>query len=498
MSEKWAPKPYQKIGVEWLLKHPAAALFLDPGLGKTSIALKAFSALQKSRAVRKALIVAPKRVCIEVWSQSGEVGKWSDFGGLRVALLRDKGRDDALASDADLYVINPDGLPWLINNGGLRSLLNRGVDLLCVDELSAYKHTRTKRFKLIKPWLGRFKRRWGLTGSPASNGLLDLFGQVYVLDLGARLGRYVTHYRNQYFNPTGFGGYDCKLQEGAEPKIYAKLKDLALSIRTQGNLELPPMNETDLYVSLPPKAAKTYEALEQELVALVDQDLVTAANAAVASGKCRQVASGGLYADEAFGAPKLTTARKVYHLHSAKTYALQELVDELQGDPLLVAYEYEHDLARIRTAFGEDVPAINGGTSDKEGSKIVAAWNAGELPLLCGHPAAMAHGLNLQASAAHVCWYTLSWNLELYDQLNRRIWRQGQKRRTTVHRIIARNTIDEVVAMALRSKTRTQDALFAALKRKVKDGSRSDRQDRGNSNRAKASKGGSALPANRH
>lgn len=463
--QKWLPHKYQDDGVKWLLKRPEAALFLVPGLGKTSITLKAFTVLQEAKVVRKALIVAPKRVCTEVWSERGEVGKWQDFAHLRVALLRDKGREEALESDADLYVVNPDGLPWLEQCGGLKSLTRRGVDLLVIDELSAYKHTRTKRFKLIKPWLPRFRRRWGLTGSPASNGLLDLFGQVLALDLGKRLGRYITHYRCNYFTPGGYGGYEWTLQEGAEKKIYAQIKDLALSIQTQGNLELPPLVETDLFVDLPAKARKAYDRLEEELVALVEDDLVTAANAAVASGKCRQVASGGLYATQELGD---TGKRKVHHMHDAKTELLKELVDELQGDPLLVAYEFDHDLQRMRKALG-NIPALCGATTDKESATIIAAWNDGKLPLLAGHPASMGHGLNLQASAANVAWYTPTWNYEHYDQLIRRLWRQGQSRRVNVYRFIARNTLDEIVVKAIKSKQRGQNALLDALKKKARN-----------------------------
>lgn len=463
MAERWAPRKYQKQATQWLVNRPEAALFLDPGLGKTSVTLSAFQALQRAGVAKRALVVAPLRVCYLVWTHEagGELGKWENFQGLTVTLLHGAKKGERLQADTDLYVINFEGLPWLCQEGRLTKLVKRGVELLVVDELSKFKHPRTDRFKALKPHLGRFKRRWGLTGSPASNGLLDLFGQVYVLDQGRRLGRYITHFRHQYFVPTGFKGYNWQPQENAEDRIYAQLADLALPMRAVDHLDLPKLVEQDLWVNLPKKAKQTYDRLEQDLIAQLAEGTVTAANAAVASGKCRQVASGGVYLDEE-GLP--SPERLVKHLHDAKTQAVQELVGELQGFPLLVAYEFHHDLERLRKALGKDAPAIGGRVSMKETTRLVKAWNNGELPVLLAHPAAMGHGLNLQASGHHICWYSLTWDLELYDQLVRRIWRQGQKaKRVTVHRILARDTLDEVVAAALKGKRRTQGALFKAL-----------------------------------
>jgi hypothetical protein len=456
------------------VQHPAAALFWDPGLGKTSVTLAAFQLLRKAGGVRKALIVAPKRVCQLVWThdEGGELSKWADFSDLHVSLLHGKDKDDAAEVDADLYVINPDGLKWLIESGALVNLLKRGVDTLIVDELSGFKHPQTKRFKLLKPFLGRFKRRWGLTGSPASNGLMDLFGQAFVLDLGQALGRYITHYRFSYFVPTGFGGYDWKPQEGSEERIYKALGNLALSMRATDHLDLPPLVENNIWVTLPDDARRAYTQMEEDLVAMIADKTVTAANAAVASGKCRQVASGGVYVESPGAAPGMgetaeafdLRSRKVIQLHDEKTAALMDLIGELQGSPLLVAYEYEHDLTRIRAALGEETPAINGRTTPKDALALTVAWNKGLLPVLCGHPAAMGHGLNLQQAGSHVAWYTLTWNYELYDQLNRRVYRQGQKNHVIVHRILARRTVDEIVAKAISAKGRGQDALFQGLK----------------------------------
>lgn len=466
-SERWKPHAYQKTAVKWLIKNAEAGLFLDPGLGKTAISLAAFKALRKEGAVRKALVVAPLRPCSMVWSKSGELGKWKDFIDLTVSLVHgtEKKRLAALDVDADIYVINFEGLRWLCeaSNGRRRlmdTLLKKGVDLLIIDELSKMKHPRTKMFKAMKAWLGCFKRRWGLTGSPVANGLLDLFGQVYALDLGKRLGRYISHYRFNYFTPTGFGGYTWVLKPDAKEAIYSELKDLALSMRAEDHLDLPSLVERNIWVDLPPKVRRVYDDMQDELVAQLESGEVTAANAAVASGKCRQIAGGGLYYEDEHDP---LAKRQVEHIHHAKTEALADLVDELQGQPLLVGFEFHHDLARIRKKLG-DVPAIAGGTSLKDTQKYADAWNRGELPVLCGHPAAMAHGINLQAHGHHICWYSPTWNFEFYDQFIRRVYRQGQKNRVIVYRLLARDTVDEAIIKALSQKERGQSALLKALK----------------------------------
>jgi SNF2 family DNA or RNA helicase len=461
--------------VSWLVQRPEAALLADPGLGKTSVSLKAIQTMVKAKVVRKALVVAPLRVAQLVWThdEGGELGRWADFQDLRVALLHGPQKEEALAVDADVYVINFDGLPWLIAEGRLAKLFKRGLDLLLVDELSRFKHPQTKRFKLFKSWVGRFKRRWGLTGSPASNGLIDLFGQLYVLDLGRALGQYITHYRHEYFLPSGFGGYTWKLQDKAEKRIYKAIKPLALSTRAADHLDLPRLLEQDLWVELPNEIRPRYDELQEDLITVLNDQRVSAANAAVASGKCRQVASGGLYVEEAVaadykveGAIKLP-GRKTLQLHDAKTEALVDLVEELQGQPLLVLYEFHHDLERIRAALGDDAaPAIAGGSTTKDVARLVRAWNRGELPVLCGHPASMGHGLNLQGGGcAHVAWYTLTWDLELYDQAIRRVYRQGTTAaRVVVHRILARKTVDETVARVITTKRQRQEKLLDALR----------------------------------
>lgn len=483
---RWEPEPYMTEAARWMVTRPEAILFLEPGLGKTAITLAALKAMRRGKAVKKALVVAPLRVCYQVWTHDGdgELSKWSDFQELHEVLLHGTEKNDRLDEKGDLYIVNPDGLQWLTScpecghpqhhrnrccpdkrcdcrckeAAPLEVLMSRGVDTLVVDELSKFKHTATKRFKAMKPYLSKFRRRYGLTGSPAANGLLDLFGQAYTIDLGRALGRYITHYRFKYFMPTGFGGYKwVPKAPDTERQIYAAMKNLALAMKADGRIKVPELVENDLWVDLPPKVRERYDELEEELFTQFDRHEIVAANAAVASGKCRQVASGGLYVGEN---PK---KRKVLRLHDMKTEALVDLVDELQGSPLLVGYEYQHDLERIREALG-DVPIIGSGSKPKDTAAIASKWNRGEIPVLVGHPQSMAHGLNLQASGNHVCWYTPTWDYELYDQMNRRVRRQGNTNKTVVvHRIAARKTTDVLVLRSLKAKAKGQNSLFEAL-----------------------------------
>ena len=468
---QFTPHEYQRTAISWLVTHPEAGLFLEPGLGKSAITLCALQSLMATKAVKKTLIVAPLRVAQLVWSRVGELGKWDQFRSLRVALLHGAGKEAALQADADLYVINFDGLKWLVESGGLLALTRRGVDTLVIDELSKMKHPATQRFRAIKPHLGRFRRRWGLTGTPVANGLLDLFGQCYTLDLGRSLGRYVSYYRSKYFTPTGYGGYTWSLKPDAERDIYTVIKPLALSMKAADCLGLPELVEREIYVELPDEARKAYDELHAELLTVIENETVTAANTAVALNKCRQVAGGALYVTPdhvlapSLGADDVGRAlRRVVTLHTAKVDALADLVDELQGQPLLVLYEFTHELERLRAKLG-DFPAINGATKPSTLAGLVRDWNAGKVPLLAGHPAAMGHGLNLQGCAAHIASFTPTWDFELDDQAIRRVWRQGQvATRVILHRILARRTVDQAVMRALRGKSKGQAALFEALR----------------------------------
>ena len=460
-----------------MLEHAASALFLDPGLGKTSITLAAIKLLKQKQVLDKALIIAPLRVCYSVWPK--EVDKWTDFDGIKVAVLHGPKKDEALKSEADVYVINPEGLDWLLQvkktktttgktkvDVDLRRFKALGFDTLVVDELSKFKHTNTNRFKALKLVLNTFRRRWGLTGSPAPNGLLDLFGQCFVLDQGRTLGPYISHYRMKYFVPS-HDGFSWNIREGAEQEIYDRIRPLALRMAADDYLDMPMLIENNIRVDLPDNVMRVYDQLEEDLIAKLDSKVVVASTAAAASMKCRQVANGGIYLDpEVQALVKLPKSKREWvNLHTEKVDALADLIEELQGSPLLVAYDFEHDLDRLREKLGHDIPYIGGGVSAKRSAELEALWNAGKLPVLLGHPQAIAHGLNLQEMGNHVCWHSLTWDYELYDQFIRRVLRQGNKsKKVFCHHIMAKGTIDEAVLAALKSKRKGQNALFDALK----------------------------------
>lgn len=479
----WQPRSYMKRAVKFLLEHAAAGLLLDPGLGKTSITLAAIKMLIKNKMVGKVLVIAPVRVCYEVWP--AEIAKWKDFKDLRIQILHGPNKDKALATEADIYVINFEGLDWLFKTKKTKTTSAKtgrmttsvsvdtrrwkslGFDLLVVDELSKVKHTNTNRFKALKLVIGTFARRWGLTGSPSSNGLLDLFGQCYILDQGNALGPYISRYRSMYFDPS-YDGYNWVLREGSKEKIYERVAPLMLRMSANDYLDMPALIENNIYVDLPDHVMDVYNHLEDDLIARIGDKTIVAATAASASIKCRQVANGGIYLDQdvltLIKAPK--TNRAWVNLHTKKVDALADLIEELQGNPLLVAYDFEHDLDRLREKLGQDVPYIGGGVSMKRSSELVKLWNAGKLPWLLGHPQSMAHGLNLQEVGHHICWHSLTWNFELYDQFIRRILRQGNKSKKIFnHHLLARGTLDDKIMLpVLKSKRNGQEAFFTALK----------------------------------
>lgn len=467
----WQPHKYQLQAVKWLVEHACAMLLLDPGLGKTSVTLAALRYLIDKKLIDKVLLVAPLRVCYSVWPAERE--KWQDFNGLRVEILHGPDKDAALKRDADIYVINPEGLEWLFNvtktrdgRGKIKVAVDQarvkqlGFDTLVIDELTMFKHVSSMRFKIMKQLINTFGRRWGLTGSPAANGLMDLFAQAYVIDGGHALGAFITHFRFMYFYQPEQYVYVPK--HGAEQQIFERLKPLALRMSAEDHLDLPELVENDIMVDLPPKAYKIYKELENDLFVQLDKGVIAPANAGVASMKCRQVASGGVYLDRVPGTA--ASDRKSQHLHDAKTEALQELVEELQGQPLMVAYEFDIDLERLLEAFPK-TPHVGGGVTPTRSKELEAQWNRGELPLLFVQPESIKHGLNLQERGYHVAFYTLTWNFETYDQTIRRVWRQGQKaRRVFVHRFLARGTTDLIVRAALQRKDKGQQAFFLALR----------------------------------
>lgn len=456
----WHPHAYQRQAIKFLLEHGAAGLFLDPGLGKTAIALGAFTILKRDALAERMLVVAPLRPAQLVWP--AEIAKWAQFNALRCVVLhgKDKREEHLRPGKFDVYVINYEGLDWLARQRGLDSFFA----VLCLDESTKIKHTRTQRFKTLRNLLDRFARRWILTGTPAPNGLLDLFGQIFALDQGHALGRFITHYKAAYFMPTGYGGYQWTPMRDAPRKIYERLAPLVLRMSEQDYLKLPPLTvPAPIVVELPRAARRAYDQLERDLFARLDAGEVTAVNAAVALMKCRQVANGGVYVDLE-GEDDVKT-RRVEHLHDAKTEAVKDLVDELSGQPVLIAYEFAHDLARLRKALGANVPHIGGGINGKALREIERAWNAGEIDKLLVQPQSAAHGLNLQAGGRALIWHSLTYSWEDYDQLVRRVYRQGQTQRVFVYRIVARDTVDEPIIAALNAKRRGQQALFDALTR---------------------------------
>lgn len=485
--EKWVPNKYMKRAVKFLKENAAAALLLDPGARKTSITLKAFKDLKESGVARKALIIAPLRPCYRVWPPEAE--KWDEFKDLKVVVLHGPKKDQLLASKADIYVINPEGLEWLFKPtssparfGGkpkkkvdLKRFKALGFDTLVIDELTKFKHPSSGRFKMLKEVLPTFSRRWGLTGSPRANRLMDLFGQCFVLDLGAALGPFISHFRANYFVPVGTEGWDWRPQRDAEKRIYEEIAPLCFRFEVEDYLELPEIVPVPIWVDLPPAARKTYDAVEEDLIARVGEGLITAANSGVASMKCRQVASGAVYADVEPGAPG--SKRQVLEVHGAKLDALEALIEELAGAQMLVGYDFAHDAMRIKgrmdrpkdlgaSIWERDVPYIGGGVTPKRSGEIELAWNRAEIPTLLGHPQSMGHGLNLQeGQCMHVGWFSLTWDFELYDQFIRRVRRSGNKtKRVWVHPILARDTVDEVQWHALRHKEKGQRGFFDALK----------------------------------
>ena len=423
---------------------------MDPGLGKTSIVLAAFKILKREGFVKSMLIVAPLRVCHNVWPK--EIEKWGEFSELTIEVLHGKDKAEALERDADIYVINPEGLAWLFDATARRW---RDWDILCIDESTKFKDTQTKRFKLMRKHFEHFDRRWILTGTPVPNGIGDLFGQVYVLDLGHALGRYVTHFRTKYFHTEGWDKYNYIANEGSFEKIIYRVDPLVMRMSAHDYLEMPELIVAEPhYVDMPPKAWQTYREIEDDFITKLDEGIIVAANAAVAGGKCRQIANGALYINE---------EHDWAESHTEKLDALADILEELGGAPTLVMYEFNHDLQRLLGRFGSGTPYLGGGTSTTQADKYISDFNKGHIPVMFCHPASMAHGLNLQEVCHHIIWFGITWNLEHYDQSIARINRQGQKNPVFVYHILARDTLDEKVLGALRGKDRTQKAVFKAL-----------------------------------
>lgn len=447
----WTPHEYQEEGIRLALSQAALGLFLDPGLGKTSLVLAAFKILKDKGLASKLLVIAPLRPCYAVWPT--EIEKWANFSELSYTIVHGADKEDSLRADADIYIINPEGLVWLYDE---RYMASRGdlntFDILCIDESTKFKDSTTRRFKTLRPRLHLFKRRWILTGTPSPNGIADLFGQILILDGGRALGKYKTNFQNHFFYRSGFNMYDWKPRPGAFEEIVKLISPLIYQLNAEDYLKMPEQIVVDIPVTLPDSAMKTYKEVEDDFITRLDDDVLVADNAAVAGIKCRQIANGAVYTGETF---------KV--VHEAKIEALQDLLDELNGHPVLVLYEFRHDQERLASAFPL-ATTLGSGTSPKALEGIVARFNAGDIPILLGHPASMGHGLNLQGACHHVIWFGIPWNLEHYDQTIARVYRQGQKaEHVFIYHLVATGTLDEKVSKVLKAKDKDQQKLLNTL-----------------------------------
>lgn len=445
-SPDWHPHGYQDRGITWLTHRISAALFLAPGMGKTSITLAAIQALFKESLARRILILAPLTVCVTTWD--AEPKKWRQFQGLKIGLAHGPNKQAVLSDPKyDIVVMNYDGLAWAA------PILAKGhrFDVLVCDEITKLKHASSKRFKLIKPLLPSFKFRWGLTASPTANGLMDLFGQVFVLDSGQRLGRYITHFRAKYFHQEPWDQYRYFITPEKADLLTSQLTDLAMYMDPKDYLVLPGLIDVVRPVKLSNMA--DYKFLRDEYILKMREITITAANAGVLTNKLRQFTGGALY----------TEGSEWTIMHDDKLQALKELVEELNGAPLIVAYEFNHEADRILEMYPE-AKAIRGGMSTKAVQDIVAAWSAGEIQLLLVQPQAGAHGINLQHGGSAICWFSLTYNLENYMQLIARIYRQGQLAVVMNYLLVAQGTVDETLVKILCDKTATQDKVFLALK----------------------------------
>jgi len=454
----WVPEPYQTRAVKWLLSHAGAGLLLDPGLGKTSITLKAICILIQQGLISRVLIIAPLRVCYLVWPE--EIKKWKQFEHLRYSIIHGNNKERALEADADIYLMTPDGVDWMEAGNRFKKL---GAEMLVVDESTKFKRSDTERFRTLKKFLHLFRWRWILTGTPTPNGLLDLFGQIYIIDMGRALGQYVTHYRKKFFYATGYGQYHWALQDGMEKEIYKAVKPYVLRLDEADYLTLPPLKDVYIEVELPAKARELYDSMEEKLFIELDEQKIVAPSEGAASMKCRQLAGGAIY--KHIDTKGLNIGETYEVTHDAKIEALKELIDERQGKPLIIAYQFRHDLDRLMKALGKNTPMLGGKNSIKKDMEVCDQWNHGELAYILAHPASVGHGLNLQFGGNGLCWFNETWNYEEYDQFIRRVRRRGTVHdRIMNYHIVARDTLDMTMIASNRAKYRTQKEFLDAMK----------------------------------
>ena len=443
---KYKPHNYQTYATNFILEHPEAAVFLDMGLGKSVITLTAIRELCLNRfEVGKVLVIAPLRVARDTWST--EIHKWDHLKGLTYSIVIGTvdERKSALKKKAHIYLINRENVSWLIEESGFPFVF----DMVVIDELSSFKSYQAKRFRSLLKVRPKLKRIVGLTGTPSSNGLMDLWAEFRVLDLGKRLGRFITHYRNTYFQPDKRNGmviYSYKPLPGAEDAIYEQISDMTISMKAVDHLNMPECVFNEVSVSLSKEERSKYDTLRDDLILSIGESEIDAANAASLSNKLSQMANGAVYGSD----------QSVIKIHDHKLDALEDLIESANGKPVLVAYWFKHDLERIKARFK---------VREIKTSKDITDWNDGKIPVAVIHPASAGHGLNLQAGGSTLIWFGLTWSLELYQQTNARLWRQGQKSATVViHHIVTEDTIDELILKALHKKEKSQNALIDAVR----------------------------------
>lgn len=458
---EFIPHKYQLTAINHVINVPKCGLFLDMGLGKTVSTLTAIKELKYNRfQVNKVLIIAPKKVAEGTWSK--EKDKWNHTKDFRVSLVlgSQQKRIKALSVNADLYIINRENIPWLVDY--LRN--DWYFDTVVIDESSSFKNSQSKRFKALKMVLPKINRLIELTGTPSPNGVEDLWAQIYLLDQGERLEKYITHFRIRYMEPNKRNRsqiFDYKVKEGVYDHIINKISDICISMKSEDYLELPDLSYNEIPVVLNDKARKDYDKMERDFVLELEEaeEDITAVNAAALSNKLLQISNGAVYDNSG-----------IYtEVHNAKIDSFLELVESLQGRSLLVFYNFQHDKERIKKALEKSNLVVR----ELKTTQDEDDWNARKIDILLTHPASAAYGLNLQEGGNHVCWFGLTWNLEHYQQANKRLHRQGQKEKVIIHHLVTQDTRDEDVMRALDSKADVQEEILQSLKariRKVKEG----------------------------
>lgn len=445
--------PYQRYAVDFIERHRFCGLFLDMGLGKTVSTLTAVKRMIYSFEVSKVLVIAPKRVAETTWTT--EADKWEHLRCLKLSKVigTEKERAEALGADADVYVINRENVCWLVRylNGRMP------FDMLVIDELSSFKSHTAQRFKALKSVRYQFSRIIGLTGTPAPNGYMDLWAELYLLDGGERLGKYITRYREEYFHPlisVGAVVYRYGLNAMSDIVISKKISDICVSMKAGDYLQLPKRIDNTINVILTKDEKRQYDRFESEEILKINGETITAANAAAVTNKLLQYANGAVY-DE---------TKNVHTIHDAKIEALEELVEAASGDPVLVFYSYRHDAARIMERLKKYDPVM------LEGEKDISDWNEGKTKVLITHPASAGHGLNLQAGGHIIVWFGVTWSLELYQQANARLHRQGQTKPVMIYHLITKGTMDERVMKAIANKENGQNAMIDAVRAIMNEG----------------------------